>query len=236
MKKNTIACAAMATLVLASSCSSSYQASAGVTGAYLGGHIGETVGFLSGHGHFRGENAALGSLVGMGVGAILGIGIANQIEKNQQQSNNTYSNPDADYQTGGGAGYDGGAYKNDSYRGAYGKSYALSSGLEVSDLSYTDSNGDGMLSKNEVIEVESVITNTTDKLMKNVIIWLEVDNVKCCSVSPSLTTSLEPGETIRYTGRIYGKKARSGQSVTVTLGTNYAGLTARGRSMTIGMR
>lgn len=236
MKKNKLACAAMASLILMSSCSSSYQASAGVTGAYLGGHIGEAVGFLSGHGHFRGENAALGSLVGMGVGAILGVGIANQIEKNQQHNDGIYHNSDTDYQTGGGAGYDEAGAPNGDYRGTYSKGYTLDSGLEVSDLSYTDSDGDGLISQNEVIEVESVIKNTTDKMMRNVTIWLEVDDAKRCRVSPSLTTTIEPGETIRYTGRVYCKKARSGQRVTVTLCTNYTGLSARGRSMTVSMR
>ncbi len=244
MKKNTIACTALASLFLASSCSSSYQASAGVTGAVIGGHVGETVGFLSGHGRFRGENAALGNLIGMGVGAILGVSVANQIEKNAKAAYNSshdgdadyQTSSDADYQTGGGAGYDEGKHAGDTYRGTSSQSYALHSGLEVSDLTYTDSNGDGMLSKNEVIEVESIITNTTDKPMAGVTIWLDVDNVKSCIVSPSLTTSIEPGEKLRYTGRIFCKKARQGGSVTVSLTTSHAGLVEHGHSMTIGLR
>ena len=239
MKRNTITCAALASIIMASSCSSSYQASAGVTGAMIGGHVGETVGFLTGRGHFRGENAALGSLIGMGVGAVLGISVANQIEKNEQAANSRSYDSDADYQTGGGAGYnDGynGSYGNGNYQGTKTQSYTLCHGLELSDLSYTDSNGDGMLSKNEIIEVESIITNTSNKPLRDVVIWLDVDNVKYCSVSPSLTTTIEPAEKLRYTGRIYCKKARQGKAITISLCTSHAGLVSKGHSMTVNLK
>lgn len=235
MKRNIITCAALASIIMASSCSSSYQASAGVTGAMIGGHVGETVGFLTGRGHFRGENAALGSLIGMGVGAVLGISVANQIEKNEQAANSRSYDSDADYQTGGGAGYNG-SYGNGNYHGTKTQSYALCHGLELSDLSYTDSNGDGMLSKNEIIEVESIITNTTNKPLRDIVIWLDVDNVKYCSVSPSLTTTIEPGEKLRYTGRIYCKKARQGKTIAISLCTSHAGLVSKGHSMTVNLK
>ena len=91
MKRNSIIILFLTVLVLVSSCNSAYQASSGISGALLGGSVGETVGFLTEHGRFRGENAALGNLVGMGVGAVLGVGIASQIEKNERAADVQYT-------------------------------------------------------------------------------------------------------------------------------------------------
>ena len=67
MDKRNMASIALATLILASSCNSSYEAAGGVTGAVIGARVGETIGFLAGSGFYRGESAALGSLIGTGV-------------------------------------------------------------------------------------------------------------------------------------------------------------------------
>ena len=102
MKKTKITCLTLATVMMASSCTSSYQAAGGMTGAMIGSSVGEAVGFLSGHGPFRGENAALGSLIGMGIGAVLGVGIASQIEENEKVEARRYEERNNDsygYQT-----------------------------------------------------------------------------------------------------------------------------------------
>lgn len=221
MKRNKVLSVALATLILISSCGTSYQAAGGVTGAMIGGQVGEAIGFLTGHGPFRGENSALGNLVGMGVGAVLGVGIASQIERNEQAANTqTYDAPFEDYQTGGGA-----------YMGA-----AASVRTNISPLNYMDGDGDGYLSKGETIEIEGFITNTTREQLNNIVIYLSTDNNKNCSISPSLTTSLEPGQRIRYTGRIHCKKAKKNQSVSVRLNVAYADKTNTSNPLVIGMK
>ena len=202
MKRNSIIILFLTVLVLVSSCNSAYQASSGISGALLGGSVGETVGFLTGHGRFRGENAALGNLVGMGVGAVLGVGIASQIEKNERAADVQYTEESYDsYQTSGGA-----------YMGAVSEA-----SVSISDLNYMDGNGDGYLSKNETIEIEGFITNTSGNRLNNIVIYLTVDNEKNYSVSPSLTTALEKGQKIRYTGRVHCKKAHKSKVVNVQL-------------------
>ena len=54
MKRNKVLSVALATLILTSSCGTSYQAAGGVTGAMIGGQVGEAIGFLTGHGPFFG--------------------------------------------------------------------------------------------------------------------------------------------------------------------------------------
>ena len=214
MKKTKITCLILAVAMLTGSCTSSYQASGGVTGAMIGGRVGETVGYLSGHGPFRGRSAALGNLVGMGVGAALGIGITSQIEaneraKHQRGKDNGYASDneyyDQGYQTGGGA-----------YAGV-----TNSSTLYISDLSYTDMTGDGYISKDETIEVEGYITNTADHPLNDVVIYINVNDTKHFTISPPLTTTLRPGQRIRYTGRVHCGKTRRGRDITVSLNAKY---------------
>ena len=209
MKKTKITCLVLAVAMLTGSCSSSYQASGGVTGAVLGGQIGETVGYISGHGHFRGRSAALGNLIGMGVGAVLGIGITSQIEANERKRDKEREREPADeyynqgYQTGGGAGL---------------HSASL---LYLSDLSYTDMTGDGYISKDETIEVEGFITNKSDETLENVVIYINVNEPKHFTISPPLTTTLNTGQKIRYTGRVHCSKARQDRSIVVSLNAKY---------------
>ena len=96
MKQTKVACIVLALAMMVSSCGSAYQAESGARGAIIGGHVGEMVGLLSGHGHFRGENAAIGSLIGMGIGAILGVSVASQIEEKEKAEARRY---DEDYNT-----------------------------------------------------------------------------------------------------------------------------------------
>ena len=107
---------------------------------------------------------------------------------------------------------------------------------KISPLNYMDGDGDGYLSKGETIEIEGFITNTTREQLNNIVIYLSTDNNKNCSIAPSLTTSLEPGQRIRYTGRIHCKKAKKNQSVSVRLNVAYADKTSTSNPLTIGMR
>ena len=245
MKKNQFACLTLATALLASSCTSSYQAAGGVTGAMIGSHVGGAVGVLAGHGPFRGESAALGSLIGMGIGAILGVGITSQIEEQERaearryedyrRSNDTaqygrYDDNEVGYQISGGhqggypegsqGGYQG-SVPNRNYQ--IGDGTITSSVLSISELSYMDADGDGYISKDETIEVEGFITNTSNSVLRDIVIHLDVNEPKSFSVSPSLTTTLQPGQKIRYTGRVHGNRTRGHTSIVINLSTDYAG-------------
>lgn len=240
MKQTKITCSALAVAMLVSSCTSSYQAAGGLNGAIIGSHIGSAVGFLSGHGHFRGENAALGSLIGMGIGAVLGVGIASQIEENekaeanrryeQQNGVNRRTDDDIPYQTGGGA------YNRTTSDGRIAKSTAPSAIVSLSDLTYMDVDGDGYISKDETIEVEGFITNTSESVLRDIIIQLEVSDPKAFSVSPSLTTTLQPGQKIRYTGRVHCIKTRGNEAVGISLNAIYAGKTYTTNDIYVGVK
>lgn len=196
MKQTKFTCLALATALLASSCSSSYQASGGVTGAMIGSHVGSAVGALSGHGHYRGHNSALGSLIGMGIGAVLGVGIASQIEERSKEEARRYNEMQTDISS--------------------------PSVVSISDLNYMDINGDGYISKDETIEVEGFITNSTQSVLKDIVIFMNVSDPKSFSTSPSLTTTLLPGQKIRYTGRVHCNRIRRNESVGISINVAYA--------------
>ena len=197
MKQTKVTCMVLALAMMASSCGSAYQAQSGATGAMIGSHVGEMVGLLSGHGHFRGENAALGSLIGMGIGAVLGVSVAAQIEEKEKAEARRY---EEDYNTVS----------------------APSAAISLSDLTYMDTDGDGYISKDEVIEVEGFITNTSNSVIQDIVIYLTTNDEKAFIASPSLTTTLQPGQKIRYTGRIHCRKTRGLTGAEVLLHTTYA--------------
>ena len=247
MKKNQITCLTLASALLVSSCTSSYQAAGGVTGAMIGSHVGGAIGALSGHGHFRGESAALGSLIGMGIGAILGVGITSQIEEQEREraearrnenydqvnthNDDGYYDNNVGYQTSGG--YQG-VVENNNYQIAKGS--VASTVLTISDISYMDADGDGYISKDETIEVEGYITNTSNSVLRDIVIYLNVNEPKSFSVSPSLTTTLQPGQKIRYTGRVHGKRTRGHTTLGINLNTDYAGKTYTSNTLFVGVK
>lgn len=257
MKKNQFACLTLAAALLVSSCTSSYQAAGGVTGAMIGSHVGGAVGALAGHGHgrhYRGESAALGSLIGMGIGAILGVGITSQIEEKERADarryedynrnrrpvgDDRYDDSNVGYQTSGGhqGGYQGGYQVNvPNHNYQIGDGAAVSTVLSITDLSYMDQDGDGYISKDETIEVEAFITNTSNSVLRDVVIYLTVSEPKSFSVSPLLTTTLQPGQKIRYTGRVHGNRTRGHNSLSINLNTEYAGKTYTSNSLFVGVK
>lgn len=240
MKKTKFTCSALAVTMLVSSCTSSYQAAGGLNGALIGSQVGSAVGFLTGHGHFRGENSALGSLIGMGIGAVLGVGIAAQIEENEKAEARRYEEPNGGYntqnmeqnvpyQTGGGA-------YNGTISDGTASNTASSALVSLSDLTYMDVDGNGYISKDETIEVEGFITNTSQSILRDIVIQLEVSDPKAFSISPSLTTTLQPGQKIRYTGRVHCLKTRGNETVGINLHATYAGKTYSSNDIYVGVK
>lgn len=210
MKKTKFTCLALATALLVSSCNSSYQASSGATGAMIGSHVGGAIGVLSGHGYYRGNNAALGSLIGMGIGAVLGVGIASQIEEKEKAEARRYEQVPVETR--------------------------VPSVVNISELSYMDSNGDGYISKDETIEVEGFVTNSTKSILQDIVISLKVSDPKAFSTSPSLTTTLLPGQKIRYTGRIHCNRIHRNESVGVNMEVAYANRNSTSTSLFVPVR
>lgn len=239
----------VAASLIVSSCTTYGQFGAGMAGAAIGSRVGRDIGYLSSGHYFSGRSAALGSLIGAGVGAALGVSIQNGIEQNRERryereqnrqynqynnQNGQYGNQDQyqnygssndDYQTGGGAGY-GGSNNSSSYGGSSYSSRPSSSNAYVSiePLSFMDGDGDGCISKNETIEVETYIKNTTNEPLRNVTISLITDDVRYVTLSSPLVTSLAPGQKVRYTGRVYCQKVKKNTplSVSVNVLTNGA--------------
>ena len=99
-----------------------------------------------------------------------------------------------------------------------------------------DADGDGYISKDETIEVEGFITNTSNSVLRDIVIYLNVSEPKSFSVSPSLTTTLQPGQKIRYTGRVHGNRTRGHTSLGINLSTEYAGKTYTSNTLFVGVK
>jgi hypothetical protein len=142
----------------------------------------------------------------MGIGAVLGVGIASQIEEKEKEKAEARRYEE---------------YSNiaDSPSAA---ANSPSAAINLSDLTYMDTNGDGYISKEEVIEVEGFITNTSNSVISDIVIYLTTNDDKAFIASPSLTTTLQPGQKIRYTGRIHCHKIRGLSAAEVQLHTSYA--------------
>ena len=188
----------------------------------------------------------------MGIGAILGVGITSQIEEQERaearryegygqvntRNDGGYYDNNVGYQTSGG--YQGGqnVQSNHNYQignGSYDGAIA-STVLSISELSYMDADGDGYISKDETIEVEGFITNTSNSVLRDIVIYLNVSEPKSFSVSPSLTTTLQPGQKIRYTGRVHGNRTRGHTSLGINLSTEYAGKTYTSNTLFVGVK
>ena len=209
--------------MLLTSCTSSGQAIAGLTGAAIGSNIGGAIGGASGSGyyrHYNGQGAALGSLIGMGVGAALGVAIQKSVENSERSY----------YE-----GYQEGSQYSSNYNTPAPVQPRMS--LEITEITYFDGDGDGYMSKGETIEVETYIQNTGNRTLYNLNITLDTQNSKYVTVSSPLTISLEPGQKVRYSGRIYCRRIRHGHDVplTITISSgNYS--TIQSETLYLGMR
>lgn len=217
----TIVAGFLSSVMLLTSCTSSGQAVAGLTGAAIGSNIGGAIGGASGRGyyHYNGQGAALGSLIGMGVGAALGVAIQKSVENNERSYYEGYQD-------------------NSSYSSSYNTPASVQSRLplSISEITYFDGNGDGYMSKGETIEVETYIKNTGNRTLYNLYITLDTQNSKYVTVSSPLTISLEPGQKVRYSGRIYCRRIRHGHDVPLTITLASGSSVIQSETLYLGMR
>lgn len=224
MKSNiiTIVAGFLSSVMLLTSCTSSGQAVAGLTGAAIGSNIGGAIGAANGgrhYHHYNGQGAALGSLIGMGVGAALGVAIQKSVENNERNYHEGYQD-------------------NSSYSSNYNNPAPVQPRLplRLSEITYFDGNGDGYMSKGETIEVETYIQNTGKHTLYNLYITLDTQNSKYVTVSSPLTISLEPGQKVRYSGRIYCRRIRHGHDVPLTITLASGGSVIQSETLYLGMR
>lgn len=218
----TIIAGFLSSVMLFTSCTSSGQAVAGLTGAAIGSNIGGAIGGASGGGyyrHYNGQGAALGSLIGMGVGAALGVAIQKSVENNERSYYEDYQD-------------------NSSYSSNYNNPAPVQPRLplRISEITYFDGNGDGYMSKGETIEVETYIQNTSNRTLYNLYISLDTQKSKYVTVSSPLTISLEPGQKVRYSGRIYCRRARHGHDVPLTITLASGSSMIQSETLYLGMR
>lgn len=215
---------ALAGAMLVTSCTSSYKANAGMRGALIGGRVGEAIGAISGHGFYSGK-AAWGSLIGTGVGALLGVGIASAIEEKERKA---YENSN---------GYDQRDYAPSYDQRDYTPSYSgRPLGVSVTNLRYLDADGDGWVKKGETIEIQAYINNTSGRMIRDLTLCLAVSDERHYTVSHPLTTELGPNQRIRYTGRVYCKKASRGDAVKVWINASCGQQVHSSEAIVIGER
>ena len=224
MKSNiiTIVAGFLSSVMLLTSCTSSGQTVAGLTGAAIGSNIGGAIGAATGgrhYHHYNGQGAALGSLIGMGVGAALGVAIQKSVENNERNYHEGYQD-------------------NSSYSSNYNNPAPVQPRLplRLSEITYFDGNGDGYMSKGETIEVETYIKNTGNRTLYNLYITLDTQNSKYVTVSSPLTISLEPGQKVRYSGRIYCRRIRHGHDVPLTITLASGSSVIQSETLYLGMR
>lgn len=236
MKKNhiTISAIFMAAVTLFSSCETTGQAAAGLTGAAIGGTLGSAIGGATGGGygrygyyHYNGQGAALGSLIGMGVGAALGVAIQKSAEENERRQYENVQDYDSYEQN---SNYNRN-YSNNNYTPAPSRLPVI-----ISELTYFDGNGDGYMSKGETLEVETYIENNSNSTLYGVDIVLNTQESKYVTVSSPLTITLEPRQKVRYSGRIYCRKAKNGRSVPLNITISSGNQTAQSETINLYMK
>ena len=236
MKKNhiTISTILLAAVTMLSSCQTSGQAAAGLTGAAIGSTLGSAIGGATGghygrygYYHYNGQGAALGSLIGMGVGAALGVAIQKSAEENERRQYENYQEYDSYEQN---SNYSRN-YSNNNYTPAPSRLPVL-----ISEVTYFDGNGDGFMSKGETLEVETYIENRSNSTLYSVDIVLDTQQSKYVIASSPLTITLEPRQKVRYSGRIYCRKAKNGRSVPLTITVSEGNQMAQSETINLYMK
>ena len=236
MKKNhiTISTILLAAVTLLSSCQTSGQAAAGLTGAAIGSTLGSAIGGATGghygrygYYHYNGQGAALGSLIGMGVGAALGVAIQKSAEENERRQYENYQDYDS---------YDQNSNYNRNYSNNNYTPAPSRLPVHISEVTYFDGNGDGFMSKGETLEVETYIENRSNSTLYSVDIVLDTQKSKYVIASSPLTITLEPRQKIRYSGRIYCRKAKNGRSVPLTITVSAGNQMAQSETINLYMK
>ena len=174
---------------LLSSCVSYDSWNRTTTGMSLGAFFGSTVGGILG----GNRGADLGTLIGGATGAAIGAASAAKNEEQRARNYDTYNTRDGRY---GNEQVDYGRY-NESSDG-----YATFNGIELSNLTFSDYNGDRCLQPGERAQITFDLYNNSGSTLYNIAPVVSCD-YKRVNVSPTaIIGELPVGRTVRYQAEV----------------------------------
>lgn len=221
MRKNFVLFLAL--LLSLGSCTTDREWSRGVTGAYVGSMFGSIIGDIIGG--YHGSN--VGALVGGVAGAATGVASA---KVQQERKGNSRLDRYGDDGYGHGNGFAGGGYDNSIGYGS-GSDYDYtpptnpSDYLEVSNIVFTDDNGNRCLEPDETAYISLDIYNRSGRSIYNVAPVVTCDNERI-SISPTATVScIRSGQGVRYRCVVRAKKRLRDGVTTFYVGFGQQGYT-----------
>ena len=221
MRKNFVLFLAL--LLSLGSCTTDREWSRGVTGAYVGSMFGSIIGDIIGG--YHGSN--VGALVGGVAGAATGVASA---KVQQERKGNSRVDRYGDDGYGHGNGFAGGGYDNSIGYGS-GSDYDYtpptnpSDYLEVSNIVFTDDNGNRCLEPDETAYISLDIYNRSGRSIYNVAPVVTCDNERI-SISPTATVScIRSGQGVRYRCVVRAKKRLRDGVTTFYVGFGQQGYT-----------
>ena len=176
---------------LLSSCVSYDSWNRTTTGMSLGAFFGSTVGGILG----GNRGADLGTLIGGATGAAIGAASAAKNEEQRTRNYDTYNNVLRD-----------GRYGNEQVGyGRYNEAsdgYATFNGIELSNLTFSDYNGDRCLQPGERAQISFDLYNNSGSTLYNIAPVVSCD-YKRVNVSPTaIIGELPAGRTVRYQAEV----------------------------------
>lgn len=174
---------------LLSSCVSYDSWNRTTTGMSLGAFFGSTIGGILG----GNRGADLGTLIGGATGAAIGAASAAKNEEQRARNYDTYNTRDGRY---GNEQVDYGRY-NESSDG-----YATFNGIELSNLTFSDYNGDRCLQPGERAQITFDLYNNSGSTLYNIAPVVSCD-YKRVNVSPTaIIGELPVGRAVRYQAEV----------------------------------
>ena len=179
---------------LLSSCVSYDSWNRTTTGMSLGAFFGSTVGGILG----GNRGADLGTLIGGATGAAIGAASAAKNEEQRARTYETYNNVPRD-----------GRYGNEQVGyGRYNEAsdgYATFNGIELSNLTFSDYNGDRCLQPGERAQISFDLYNNSGSTLYNIAPVVSCD-YKRVNVSPTaIIGELPAGRTVRYQAEVVAR-------------------------------
>ena len=190
-----------------------------MVGGDIGGMIGSGIGMATTHGSFAGT--MFGSVVGTVAGSAIGNNISRRSREQRQQQREQQRRH---YRRG----YD--DYSQNNYDNASGEGYEIpefqteggaadlsnAKNFRIANIIVTDPNENGVLDKEETMEIVCEITNLSDT-DSNVEITIGNADDKYLEYSPAINTTIGSDKSVRYTAKIYCKKLPSSDEIDIPI-------------------
>lgn len=188
-----------------------------MTGAAIGGDLGETIGWISSGHRNHGGGALLGRVVGTTAGAIIGHAVTKP--KDKGKNGQDYDEDLTSYQTSGGYAAPKDEYMRPvegkrKYSGNNDKRKYTVGDLTIQSVSFEDENGDGRFSKHEICNIVYEVSNIGSSPIDVDLYITESGNGNCFEVSPKTRACIAAHKTIRYRAKAYCKRIPASSSVT----------------------